>query len=125
MALPPELQYMVLSFVPQSEFIPVCKGCENEIQNIQKNAADKIGSWYKSRKVSENHDTVREMVRYFVVHYPEDFFLMRPEFTVLKLGLNEELVTVLPSLVGRRRSEVRDWMLKMPIELEDWIYVGW
>lgn len=125
MALPPELQYMVLSFVPQSEFIPVCKGWENEIQNIQKKAADKIGSWYKPRKVSENYDTVPEMVRYFVVHYPEDFFLMHPEVTVLKLGLNEELVTVLPSLVGRMRSEVRDWMLNMPIELEDWIYVGW
>ena len=125
MALPPELQYMVLSFVPQSEFIPVCKGWENEIQNIQKKAADKIGSWYKPRKVSENYDTVPEMVRYFVVHYPEDFFLMYPEATVLKLGLNEELVTVLPSLVGRMRSEVRDWMLNMPIELEDWIYVGW
>lgn len=125
MTLPPELQCMVISFVPQSEFIPVCKGWENEIQNIQKKAADKIGSWYKPRKVSENYDTVPEMVRYFVVHYPEDFFLMHPEATVLKLGLNEELVAVLPSLVGRMRSEVRDWMLNMPIELEDWIYVGW
>ena len=125
MALPPELQYMVLSFVPQSEFIPVCNGWENEIQNIQKNAADKIGSWYKTIKVSENHDTVREMVRYFVVHYPEHFFLKHPEFTVSKLRLNQELVTVLPSLDVRRRSEVRDWMLNMPIELNEWYYVGW
>lgn len=125
MALPPELQYMVLSFVPHSEFIPVCKDWKNEIQNIQKNAADKIGSWYKTRKVSENYDTVPEMVRYFVVHYPEHFFLKHPEFTVSKLRLNEELVTVLPSLVDRRRSDVRDWMLNMPIELEEWSYVGW
>lgn len=125
MALPPELQYMVLSFVPQSEFIPVCKDWKNEIQNIQKNAADKIGSWYKTRKVSENYDTVPEMVRYFVVHYPEHFFLKHPEFTVSKLRLNGELVTVLPSLDVRRRSEVRDWMLNMPIELNEWYYVGW
>lgn len=125
MALPSELQYMVISFAPQSEFIPVCKDWANQIQSIQKKAADKIGSWYNQRKVSADYDSVPEMVRYFVLHYPEDLFLMHPEATVLTLGLNEELVTVLPTLEGRKRSEVRDWMLSMPIELEDWIYVGW
>jgi hypothetical protein len=125
MALPSELQYMILSFVPQSEFIPICKNWAEEIKSIQKKAVDKIGSWYKLKKLREDYDTVHEMIRYFVLYYQHDFFLMLPEFTVLKLDLNQQLIDVLPDLVGRKRSDVRDWMMNMPIDLDEWLYVGW
>jgi hypothetical protein len=125
MSLPPELQYMIISFTPQSEFIPVSKDWSKEIKSIQKKSVNIIGEWYKSKRVTDDFDTVQKMIRYFVIHYPHDFFLMHPETTILKLELNESIGTVIPPLVNRKRSDVRDWMMNMPINLHDWGYVGW
>jgi hypothetical protein len=127
MYLPKDLHNIIISFVPQSDFIYVCKDWAKEIKSIRKKAVNIIGEWYKSKRAIDNFNNVKDMVRYYVIHYPNDFFLMYPETTVLKLGLTEECITVgvIPKLVNRKRSEVRDWMLNMPIDLEDWSYVGW
>ena len=86
MSVPPELQYMIISFVPQSKFIPVCKNWAGEIKSIQKKAVDKIGSWYKRRVVNIIYCTVPEMVRYFVIHYPKNLFITHPETSVKKFA---------------------------------------
>jgi hypothetical protein len=125
MVLPSELQYIIISFDPRSEFIPVCKDWNEKIKSIRQKAANTIGKWYKPKRINIEYTTVPEMVRCFVIHYPDNLFLMRPEASVLKLGLNYELLTVMPPLLSRKRREVRDWMLNMPISFLDWIYVGW
>jgi hypothetical protein len=125
MSLPYDLQYIIISFGPRSGFITVCKNWAEEIKNIQQKATNTIGKWYKPKRVMEKFYTVPEMVRYFVIHYPDKFFLRHPEATISSLGLNEQLTTILPPLVNRKRSEVRDWMLNIPIGFEDWMVVGW
>jgi hypothetical protein len=125
MYLPPELQYMIISFVPHSDFITVSKDWSKEIKSIQKKSVNIIGEWYKSKRVRDHYSTVYEMIRFFVIHYPTEFFLMHPESTVLRLGLNESIVTVIPTLANRKRSDVRDWMMNMPINLDDWLSVGY
>lgn len=125
MSLPSELQYIIISFDPRSEFIPVCKDWSEKIKSIRQKAVDTIGKWYKSNRVNIDYNTVPEMVRCFVIHYPDNLFLMRPEYSVAKLGLNSELLTVIPPLLVRKRRDVRDWMMNMPISFSDWMYIGW
>ena len=123
MYLPPELQYHIISFYPCGDLKPVCKDWNDEIKIIHKYAANTIGNLYI--KVSENYTTIEEMVRYYVVHYPNEFFIVHPEFAVKKLDLNEDLLSILPPPEDRKRSDVRNWMLNMPISVDDWNFVGW
>jgi hypothetical protein len=127
MSLPLELQNIIISFCPHSRNLTVCKEWNAEIKNIQKNSVKTIESWYKKYILNNhsNYTSVEDMVRYYVIHYPEYLFMKYPEFIVIKLELTEELLTVLPTIETRKRSHVRDWMLSLPIDLNDWIYAGW
>lgn len=124
MFIPSELQYKIISFIPSGELCLVCKEWNEEIKNIQKEYVDMIGLWYKKRKVHEYHIKLSGMVRYYVVHYPKEFFISYPESIVRKLGLNTDLLSVLPN-DNRKRSQVRDWILNMPITVSDLVFVGW
>lgn len=123
MSIPNELWYKIISFVPHGYFKAVCKEWNTEIKNIQKESVGTIENWY--RKVQENPTTVKELVRCLIVYCPPEFFIVYPEFAVRKLGLNETLLSLIPPLETRKRSDVRDWILNMPILLEDWSYIGW
>lgn len=125
MFLPVELQYKIMSFIPETNLRLVCKDWNGEITNLQKEYLNIIGAWYKKRKVHEYFTKLPEMVRYYVVHYPEEFFIRIPEFAVSKLSLNTELLTVLPNQSDRKSSDVRNWMLNVPLDLGDWMIVGW
>lgn len=124
MYLPYELQRDIISFVPEFHIGLVCKNWKKEIDTIHKTAANSIGEWYRTRRITENLNNVNELVRHMVVHYPYEFFITYPEFMVGKLGLNEELLSIIPPIQYRKRSDVRDWMLNMPFSLNDWFYVG-
>ena len=124
MELPLELELNIISFVPDQKMGLVCKAWQKEINGIRKNAVDTIGKWYLSKRSTNDYDIVASMVRYLVVKYPKEYFLEHPEILVVTLGLNPEILTVLPPLPYRKRSEVRDWMLNVPINFSDWIYVG-
>lgn len=124
MDLPSELVYMVISYNPRPKFRQVSKNWKNEIDTIRK-PVETIEKWYKKRKARDDYDTIKELVRWYVVHYPNEFFMTYPEFTVNKLRLNNTLLDVLPPLDTRKRSDVRDWMLNMPISVNDWANVGW
>lgn len=125
MSLPSDLEYIIISFVPQSEYLTVCKSWNREIKSIQKKSANIIGKWYNRKIVISDFSNTRDLVRYFIIHYPEEYFITYPEFTIKKLNINPYLLTLLPKLVNRKRSDVRDWMLNMPISLDDWLHVGW
>ena len=123
MYIPQELQFIIVSFTPFTEFKPVCKNWNNEINNIQKTAANIIGKWYTP--VSSEYTNIKEMVRYYVIYHPPPFFITHPEFIVDLFALNKELLTLLSPVEYRKRSDIRDWMMNMPIILEDWDLVNW
>lgn len=124
MSLPYELELNIISFVPEFNMGLVCKIWKKKIDTIRKTAVNAIGKWYRPRRITENWNNVHDLVRHMIVHYPDEFFLPYPEFTVGKLRLNEELLLILPPIQRRKRSDVRNWMLNIPIELDDWFYVG-
>jgi len=124
MSLPSDIQYMIIKFVPHSSLMTVCRKWNNEIKNNRKNAAKAIGSWYKKRVFEHTYTCrfVQKLVREIIIYCPNEFFIIYPEFTVRKLNLEEELLSTLPT--PRKRSDVRNWMLNMPISLHEWRYVG-
>jgi hypothetical protein len=123
MDLPTEMRDIIISFVPQSRFLTVCKDWKNQIKNIQKKSANIIGSWYKKRISILESESVIDIVRYYIIHYPEIWFIDHPEYIVSNLGLTDELLTVLPPVTYRKRSEVRDWLINIPIDIEDWKWI--
>ena len=116
MSIPIELQYIIISFIPQSSsLVTVCKEWNNELKNIWKKAVNRIGLWYKKRILSlyTEYVTIKSNIRYYVLHFNEEHFIEYPEFIVVYFHLNEELLDTLPSIMVRKRSEVRDWILNI------------
>ena len=120
MHLPPELQYIIMSFVPKSYLKSVCKDWNNEIKNIQLKYVSIISEWFSKRLVDENYTTIKELIRYYVVHMEPEQFIIYPEFIVDIMGLNPYLLDELPDVNVRKRSHVRDWMMNIPISYDDW-----
>lgn len=121
MSIPVDLQYMIISYIPQSELKYVCKKWNKKIQKIQKDALNVIGVWYP--KIYNKYSTIEEMVRFAVIYVDYLIFILIPELTVYNLTLNHGLLTILPSIKDRKRSDVRDWMNNVPLTLEEWYQV--
>jgi len=66
-----------------------------------------------------------DLIRYYVIHYDREYFIKLPEIIVRKLHMNVMILDVIAPIEIRRRSNVRDWMLSLPITLEDLYDVGW
>ena len=113
MTIPLELQYIVISFIPQSSVYLVCKDWNNEIKNIQKNSVNIIGLWYKTKLIKSQYFSTRNILRYYIICCPEENFIEYPEYIVINLRLNKCILSVLPSISLRKRSEVRDWILNI------------
>lgn len=123
MNLPTEMTNIIISFLPQSGFLTVSKEWEKQIKNIQKKSANIIGSWYKKRLSGFGRQCVKEKVRYAIVHSPEKWLTHYPEFIVHGLNLTEELLTVLPRIKNRKNSDVRNWLINLPINMDEWRYI--
>ena len=123
MHLPTEMMNIIISFSPQSGFLTVSKEWEKQIKNIQKKSANIIGSWYKKRLSGFGRQSVKEKVRYAIVHSPEKWLTHYPEFIVHGLDLTEELLTVLPRIKNRKNSDVRNWLINLPIDMDEWRYI--
>jgi hypothetical protein len=121
MSIPVDLQYMIISYIPQSELKYVCKKWNKKIQKIQKDALNVIGVWYP--KIYNRYSTIEEMVRFAVIYVDYLIFILIPELTVYNLRLNDGLLTILPSIKDRKRSDVRGWMNNVPLTLEEWYQV--
>jgi hypothetical protein len=121
MSIPVDLQYMIISYIPQSELKYVCKKWNKKIQKIQKDALNVIGVWYP--KIYNKYSTIEEMVRFAVIYVDYLIFIIIPELTVYNLRLNDGLLTILPSIKHRKRSDVRAWMNNVPLTLEEWYEV--
>ena len=66
---------------------------------------------------------MKEKIRYAIVHSPEKWLIHYPEWIVLGLDLTEELLTVLPRIKNRKNSDVRNWLINLHIDMDDWRYV--
>lgn len=124
MYLPSEIQYKIISFSHNLKMSFVCKNWNREIKIIRRKYANYIGLWYSNKRVNSFYNDIKQMVRWLVVKYPESSFLQYPEFAVYKLRLNPFLLDILPDIENRKKSDVKSWMLNMPITLDDWEFVG-
>ena len=125
MYIPLELQYNIISFIPFSNLKLVCKEWSEEITIIQKNAVDIISEWYWKRRVPKiflgpDMRTHFSVVRFFVVHLQDIYFFQCPGFITLTCGLNLDIMNVLPDIL--RKSDVKDWIINLPIDPEDCVY---
>lgn len=123
MSLPPELQYNIMSFIPFSPLKSVCKEWGKEIDNIQKKSVDVISEWYWKRRVQHQDYglDIKTMIRNLVLYATNESFLTLPEAIVYILGLNDVLLDVIQPRL--KKSDVRDWMINLPITLDDWYLV--
>jgi len=70
--------------------------------------------------------TYEEAVEYYYVNYPDKHYLTLPEFTVKKLGLEQNVLNSLNNNPEfRNRENIRDWMKSLNITLDDLYFVGW
>lgn len=125
MDLPLELVYKIISYVPYTDFRSVSKEWKGEIDYILGKSIKSIEKWYKMWKPRTDYFTIEGLVRYYIVYYPVEYFISYPELVVQKLGLSVSLLDVIPNRDIRKRSDVRDWILNMPISVNDLNYVGW
>ena len=127
MSIPNEIEYMILEYIPDSLLCSVCKSWNENIKNIRKKAVRLIENWYYSRLFKNTHryNSVGNIMRYYVLYYPSEFFMMEPELIVSRLRINKSLLDLLPEHQYRKKSDVRNWILSLPLDLTDFIYLGW
>lgn len=127
MNIPEELNSIIISFIYSEPHLNlVCKEFNDNV-SVFKKAAKVISLWYyKKRHIKDNiYNNTNILIRHYVLHYPNEFLLSYPEFTVRKLGLSKDILNKLQPLVNRKRSEVINWMKEQDISLTEWFYVGW
>lgn len=74
----------------------------------------------KKRHIKDNmYNNTNYLIRHYVLHYPNEFLLSYPEFTVSKLRLSKDILNKLQPLVNRKRSEVINWMKEQDISLTE------
>ena len=112
----------IISFVPECDMELVCKNWKDEIILIRKRNINVISNWWEPKRVVNTYDDLTQWMRYHIVHYPHDLYITYPERVVEILELSRVLLSVIPPLKNRKRSDVREWMNNMPF---DWIDVGW
>jgi len=119
MNLPFELQCKIISYTPYYEFFLVCKSWKEEINSIRIKAVDIISRWYLKKRLMYSSNNIFNMIRYRIIYYPDNLLFL-PEFIVFRLNLNEELLSLIPDLLNRKKSDVRDWLINLPLDIEDW-----
>jgi len=124
MSFPLEIELYIISFIPFSELALVCKEWEKKINYTRKKSSLIIEKFYLKNKIKDNVTNNTQLIRLLSVKYENKYFLPYPELSIRKLGLNTELLTLLPPLKDRKRSDVKTWMLNMPITFSEWLYVG-
>lgn len=122
MNVPLEIELYIISFIPFYDLAPVCKNWNKKIKSIRKKCLLIIENFYFKNKINY-FKTNNDLIRYICVYYDNVDFLTYPELTVSKLVLNPNLLRLLPPFSERKRSDVKTWMLNMPISFSDWMYV--
>ena len=127
MNLSEELNSIIISFIySEPQLNLVCKEFNDNV-SVFKKAAKVISLWYyKKRHIKDNiYNNKNILIRHYLLHYPNEFLLSYPEFTVHKLGLSKNILNKLQKLSNRKRSEIINWMKEQDITLTEWFYVGW
>ena len=113
MYLPDEIQSIIISFVPYTDYSSVCKHWNYEIKKNQKIAVNSIGLWYKH--IKQNPKKINFINRY--IYDYSMFVSLIPNLIVKNLELNEILLDVLP--IVRKPTDVRCWLLNLPLDEQD------
>jgi hypothetical protein len=123
MSLPHVIQNIIISFTHYSDPLMtfVCKHWHSEIVKTKTKAVCTISKWYYSRRIPLYYTTNTQMIRSYVIRCPDYDFITYPEWVVDRMRLNYLLLNDLPPLFGmkRKRSHVRDWLLRLPVDLKD------
>jgi len=123
-SLPIELEYYILSFNPSNRAcINVCKSWNTEMNLLRSDAATKIATWYRYNKIPKNITTVTGCIRAMIIAEFDEYYISFPERTFTVLNLHPACLEVLPPIIVRRRSHVRDWMKALPLGLDEWLSV--
>jgi hypothetical protein len=121
MYLPDEIQSIIISFVPHTDYSSVCKYWNYEIKKNQKIAVNTIGLWYKH--IKQNPKKINFINRYIYDYIM--FVSLIPNLIVKTLELNEILLDILP--IVRKPTDVRYWLLNLPLdeqELLDFLFTS-
>jgi hypothetical protein len=126
--IPIEIVYEIISYSPINKYNTVCKTWNIEINRIRRNAYIKISNWYKKRVCPKfvnisNFITVKNMLRSMIIHYPPNKFISYPEKIVRILNINLDMLDILPLIYIRKRSDVCLFILNLPLELSDYMFV--
>jgi len=92
-----------------------------ESSSIKKNTCSSIS---KNNFFSRDYRTLNELIISYYLYYPEEFYLLYPEFVVHKLGLDKSILETLPKKENRKRKDIRNWMLNSKLTKEQFIEVG-
>lgn len=85
-------------------------------------SANKIRIWYCGHKLEyiENIKTKKDLIRYYNLYYPDEYFMKYPLFMKKKLFRKN-----LPNFNSNRRSDVLAYMKQPKISMSDILYCGW
>jgi hypothetical protein len=123
-SLPIELEYLIISFdLTNTAFLKVNKEWNKESSLLRAKSATIISRWYRKHKIPCDINTVKDCIRAMIIFEFEEYYITFPERALSVLDFNPLVLTVLPPIVTRKRSHVRDWMMNLPVSLSEWMRV--
>lgn len=128
MELPTDILYIIINYLPTTGNKLVCKKWKSEIDYIFKRSSNIIGNWYNKIKCHSlknfgEHINVEDLIRNMIIHYPNELFICYPEKVVKCYDLNNNILSVLPKIIERKKSDVKYWLLCMPLIIRDFRYI--
>lgn len=81
---------------------------------------DDIEKFDFDKKFNDNE----ELIDYYFRLYPDQFYMLYPEYTVYKLNLSKSILNSLPLSDKRTRADVKQWMIESNLSLEQFVSVG-
>ena len=106
----------------------VFKNWNDYIKLKKKIAVNIIGQWYKTKIFSESskYDSPGLLLRQKLKEYKHEWFIEQPEFIVVKGGLDQNLLDLVPNVLIRKKSDVRNWILNSckHVQMYEWISIG-
>lgn len=123
--IPPELQYLILSFAPEIKMQYVCKSWHDETKMIRTQYVNVISNWLKrilkSRDIWKWDGIIAPVMPLtnWMSYVPKELYMNYPECIVAMLGLSSVILSVIPLFQDRKRIDVYNWLNNFPTDLMD------
>lgn len=127
---------MIFSYLSQlSEYIGLSNNNQNPYKDLKLNNSIKFEEQNIIKKknystvsrnnfFSRDYRTLNELIISYYLYYPEEFYLLYPEFVVYKLKLDKSILNNLPKKEDRKRKDIRNWMFNSKLTMDQFIEVG-